>query len=127
MSEKKPQKKRSAFHKIVNAVLIVFAVILVLLIILIGFTQTDTFRKILREKALSAVNNSLNGKISADKIEGTLFSSIHLINPLVTVENDTVIYAKKASVYINPLQLIFSKIYVRKINLIDAKINLVKD
>ncbi len=127
MPEAKPQKKRTAFQKIINVVLAVLATISVLLIILLGFTQTETFREILREKALEIVNSSLNGKIKVDKIEGTLFTSIHLINPLVTVENDTVIYAKKASVYTNPLQLLFKKIYIRKINLHDAKVNLVRD
>lgn len=123
----KPKIKRSLFRNIINVFIGMFLGIIVLLIIALGFTQTKTFRDLLRDKVIEIVNEEINGKLSIENIEGTILTSIFLRNTSLTVENDTLLLANKIEIKASPLQLIIQKIYIRKILLEDIQINLFQD
>lgn len=123
----KSKPKRSLFRKIINAFIGIFLGIIFLLILFIGFTQTKSFRNLLRDKVISLVNNEINGKLNFENIEGTILTSLFLRNTSIVVNNDTLLYAKKIEIKTSPLQLILKKIYVRKIFLEDVKINFLQD
>ena len=76
---------------------------------------------------IEEVNASLNGKLSIERIDGTLFTSVILINTSILMESDTLFSAKKIEVRTSPLRIFLKTIYARKIELSDAKINLVTD
>ncbi len=68
--------------------------VILLLIILLIFIQTDTFNKFALEYTLNELNSSeqpRNNKINAESIEGNIFSGIKLNKGNVTVVTDTLL------------------------------------
>ncbi len=123
----KPKIKRSLFRKIINVFIGMVLGIILLTIVLLGFTQTITFRDWLRDKVVTIANEELNGKLNIEKIDGTILTSIFLRNTSLIVNNDTLIYAKNIEIKTSPLQLLLKKIYFRKILFDNVKINLLQD
>jgi len=118
--------KRSIFRKIVNTFISAFLIFLIILLLVVGITQTRTFREYLRDKVISFVNEEINGKLNIERIDGTLLTSLSLRNTSLTIENDTLLYAKNVEVKISPVQLLLKKIHVRKVLLKDISVNLLQ-
>jgi hypothetical protein len=125
--EEKPKVKRSLFRKIINAFIGTVLGIILLLIILLGFTQTFTFRDWLREEVITLANNELNGKLNIEKLDGTILTSIFLRNTSLTIDGDTLVFARNIEIKTSPLQLLVKKIYFRKILFEDLKVKLLQD
>jgi len=125
--EQKPKRRRTLFQKIVNVFLYIGLGTFALLISLFGFSQTSTFRNWLRDFVVEQANNNLNGKISIEKIEGTIFTSLILRNTVVTMEKDTLLNAGMIELRTSPLKIFLKKIYVRKVEIKDTRIAFVKD
>jgi hypothetical protein len=121
---KKVKKKRTLFQKIVNVFLYVGLGIFIILLLVFGFSQTSTFREMLRDTVIEEANSALNGTLDIEKIEGTIFTSLILRNTVVNIEEDTILTADKIEVRTSPLQLLFKKIYARKIEIENADISL---
>ena len=100
---------------------------MVLFLILLGISQTHTFREFLRGKVVEMANSTLNGEISIGELEGTILTSLTLRNTIVTMKSDTLVKAEKISVLTSPLQLLLKKIYVRDFEIENADINLSTD
>ncbi|GAB4285873.1 MAG: hypothetical protein Kow0098_00380 [Ignavibacteriaceae bacterium] len=124
---KKNKPTRSVFHKTVNVFLYAGLVILIIFILLIGFTQTSTFREYLRETLLTELNAAINGKLSIERIDGTILSSVELINTTVT-QNDNILFsAESIELRFSPLRLLLKTIYIRKFEILNASLNLTTD
>jgi len=121
------KKKRNLLHRIVNIFLYIGICLLLLLIVAFGITQTSTFREYLRGIVLKEANSALNGKIYFEKIEGTIFTSLLLRNAAVTMGPDTLLKAESIEVKTSPLRLLLKNIYVRKFELKNAAVSLIKD
>lgn len=102
-------------------------VLLVILIIFLGFSQTKTFRELLRKNAISIVNSSINGSLNISAIDGTIFTSLILRDVSISDDNDTLLSARKIELNINPFQLFLKKIYVKKLELDNAKFLILQD
>lgn len=124
---KKEKKKRTRLQKIVNIFLYIGLGIFLLLVIAFAASQTSFFRNWLREKAMEIADDNLNGKVYIGELDGTIFTSLILRNTNVTMGTDTLLNAGRIELRTSPLQLLFKKIYVRKVELDDTKINLVRD
>jgi autotransporter translocation and assembly factor TamB len=127
VEQKKPLIKRSLFHKIVNVFIGIALGLIITILIFLGFTQTSTFRGILREKVIALLNNETNGRVNIEKIDGTIFTSLFLRNTSIVVDKDTLLYARNIEIKTSPLQLLLKKIYVRKILLENVKIAMLQD
>ncbi len=125
--KKKNRKKRTLLQKIVNVFLYTGIGILALFLIFLGFSQTSTFREILRDKVVAQVNSSMNGTLSIGKIDGTIFTSLDLHNTTVAMGRDTVLDAGVIELKISPLQIFIKKIFVRKLAIKNATVSFVKD
>jgi hypothetical protein len=123
---KKP-KKRSLFHKIINWFIGFFLGLFLLILIILGFTQTSLFRGILREQVIKIANSSLNGTVNIGKIDGTIFTSLLLSDVSVNMKRDTLLKAGLIEVRTSPLQLFYKKIFVRKVGIVNASFRLLKD
>ncbi|MBR8536775.1 translocation/assembly module TamB domain-containing protein [Carboxylicivirga sediminis] len=66
--------------------------LLLLVVLLIAFTQTSLFRNIAKEKALQLVNARLNGELKLGELSGNLYNSLFL-SDLALVEGDSVVFA----------------------------------
>ncbi|MFH0734768.1 MAG: hypothetical protein V1773_10535 [bacterium] len=127
MSKLKSKTERSLFRKIINVFILLFIGLSVLLLLLFGFTQTRTFRGIIREQVTVIANDALNGKLSIGSIQGSILTSIKIYDVSVSIEADTLIKAEKIDLRFNPLMLLFSRIKVTKAELINVDINLLQD
>lgn len=121
-------KGRKALRYGVNIFVYTFVFLFFLFVIFFGVSQTQFFKNWLRNTIVGVVNNEINGKLSIDKIEGTIFTSLKISNATLTsAQNDTVVYAKNIELKISPLKILFKNIYVRKFELSNAKIKLVEE
>ncbi len=124
---KKIKKKRTLLQKIVNAFLYFVIGIFIILVVAFGFSQTSTFRDILKDKVLKAANSSLNGNLYIEKIDGTIFTSLVLHNIVLTQEKDTLLHAESITLRTSPLKLLLKTIYVRELKLKNTDFKLIKD
>ena len=136
MDEKKIQeetkkiigKGRRALRVGVNVFVYTFVGIFMLLMIFFGVSQTSLFKDWLRDTVVEIVNGEINGKISIEQIDGTIFTSLLIKNvTLTSLQNDTVVSAGNIELRTSPLKILFKNIYVRKFELKDAKIKLVEE
>ncbi len=120
-------RKRTLLQKTVNVFLYTGIILLIILLVFLGFSQTSTFRDYLRSKVCNIANNDLNGHLSIGRIDGTIFSSLVLRNTVVNMGPDTLLNAGIIEVKTSPFQIFLKKIYFRKIAVTDADFNLIKD
>lgn len=126
--ELKPEKpKKSIFRRVINAFILFFLALISLSVLLLGFSQTGTFREILRNKLMSEINSSINGNLYIEKIDGTILTSIFLRNAILTTSGDTLLKAEKIEIKTSPLQILLKKIFLRKILLENVTIKLLQD
>ena len=59
--------------------------------------------------------------------QGSILTTIKIYDVSVTLNSDTLVHADKIDLKFNPLQLLFSKIKVTKVELINADIRLLQD
>ena len=111
----------------VNSFLYFLIGILAIVLITFGFTQTSVFRGWLKDTIVEELNSSMNGEISINKLEGTIFTSVVLKNTLLTLNNDTVFTAEHIEIKTSPLKILFKIIYARKIEIRNSVINLRED
>ena len=100
---------------------------LVALMVLFGISQTSSFRDWLREKVVTTVNGSINGELSIERIDGTIFTALILNKTLLVQSEDTLLFAEKIEVRTSPLELLFKTIYFRKLEISNAGITFLKD
>ncbi len=120
-------KKRTLLQKIVNVFLYAGIVILIILMIFFGFSQTSTFREILRDKVVNIANKNLNGHLSIGKIDGTIFTSLVLRNTEINMGTDTLLNAGVITIKTSPLQIFLKRIFIRKVEISDAKVAFISD
>ncbi len=121
-------KGRKALRYGVNIFVYTFVSIFMLLMIFFGISQTSFFKNWLRDTVVEMVNDEINGKLSIEEIDGTIFTSLLIKNvTLTSLEKDTVIQAGNIELRTSPLKILFKNIYVRKFELKDAKIKLVTE
>lgn len=118
---------RSIFHKVVNYFLGILIGLFVLIVALVGFSQTATFREIARKQVLAILNDSIQGKINIEQIDGSIFTTVIVRNASLTNTTDTILAVKKVAVRINPLRLFVKNIYVKELELQDVTANLFAD
>lgn len=125
--EQKPKRKRTLLQRIVNVFLYIGLVLLFCFVLFFAVSQTQIFKNWLRDFVVEQANENLNGKISIGEIEGTIFTSLILRNTIVTMEKDTLLNAGMIELRTSPLKIFLKKIYVRKVEIKDARISFVKD
>jgi hypothetical protein len=123
----KVKRKRTLLQKIVNVFLYTGVGLLILLLVFLGVSQTSAFREFLREKIVETANETLNGTLSIEKLDGTIFTSLLLTNTVVNIGSDTLLNSKTIGLKISPLQLLLQKIFVREIELTNTSINITSD
>ncbi len=101
--------------------------LLVILLIALGFSQTSTFREYLRSTVVNLANKNLHGHVSIGKIDGTIFTSLYIRNSVVNMASDTLLNAETIAVKVSPLQILGKRIYVRNIEIRNAKIDFTSD
>ncbi|MCF8241162.1 MAG: hypothetical protein K9J16_07230 [Melioribacteraceae bacterium] len=129
MSEKKKdtKTKKPLYKRIINWFIGFGIGIIILLLILFGFSQTSTFREMLRNRVITEVNSAVNGEFNIEKIDGTILTSLILTNTSLVIDQDTLLYADRIELKTSPLRLIEKNIYIRKLGLKNIRINILED
>ncbi len=129
MAEEKEKiiKKRTLLQKTVNVFLYTGIILLIIILVFLGFSQTSTFRNYLRTYVCNLANKELNGHVNIGRIDGTVFSSLVLRNTVVNMGSDTLLNAGIIEVKTSPLQIFLKKIYIREIAIANAGISLLED
>ncbi|MBR9974258.1 MAG: hypothetical protein KFF77_01635, partial [Bacteroidetes bacterium] len=70
----KTKRRRPLVVRLLRLLAFAGLALVVLLAALIGFSETQTFRSLLRDTIIDAADSSLNAKLSIETIEGNLFS-----------------------------------------------------
>ncbi len=120
-------KKRNYFKHLINIANVLLGIILVLFTITFFILQTDWFKETLRKEIIKTANEELDATLSIGKIHGTFFTSIIIDDVLLKRYGDTLAYIDKVQLHYNPIQLIFKRIYVRELSLLNPKIFLLHD
>jgi hypothetical protein len=124
---KKPKVKRPLFRRIINYFLGTGVGLFVLLLVAFGYSQTSSFRNWLKDFAVEQVNSSTNGNLTIDRIDGTIFTSLILSNTAYTLYEDTLFKAERIELKLSPLRVFLKTIYLRKLEIENANISLLKD
>lgn len=132
-TEKIPEKKnKSIFGRILKWLFTLVTILLLLIIGIFLFIQTDTFDKIALNFILDKVNASFESKDSrlyAESLEGNIFKGITLKNGSVRVKSDTLLKFNSIETEYNIFALLNHEISVQNIIIRQPQINLttVKD
>ena len=124
---KKTKVKKPLFRRIINYFLGTGIGVIVLLLIAFGYTQTSSFRNWLKDFVVEQVNSSSNGKLTIGQLDGTIFTTLVLSNTSYIYEQDTLLLAEKIEIKISPLRILLKTIYVRKLEIENTSISLLKD
>ncbi len=126
-SEIKP--KKSFIGKFFTAVKYLFIFLILLVIGIFIFIQTDIFSNLALDIALEKLNESFSEKesvIYAESLNGNLLKGFTLNNGSIKVKGDTLLKFNSLSVKYDILKLLKKEIFTREIILKDPQINLTK-
>jgi hypothetical protein len=124
---KEPKVKRPLFRIIINVFLGIGVGLIISLLVAFGYTQTSSFRNWLKDFVVEEVNSSSNGTLTIKQLDGTIFTTLILSNTSYIYEKDTLLTAEKIEIKISPLRILLKTIYVRKLEIENANIALLKD
>lgn len=119
-------RHRSLSYKIFHALGKFLITLFVLLLVLLGFSQTATFRNYLRDEIISLAEKELNGKIEIENIYGTLVTNVSLRGVRYNVAGVDLIKAEGIYLSLNPIALLGKTISIKNLIFEEAEINLVK-
>uniref|UniRef100_A0A832G8H0 Translocation/assembly module TamB n=1 Tax=Ignavibacterium album TaxID=591197 RepID=A0A832G8H0_9BACT len=126
--EKKIATWRRVIRYIVNSMVYFVAGIIFLLMIFFGISQTTLFKEWLRDTLVETVNKEINGELSVQEIDGTIFTSLMIKNAVLTSQQkDTVVSVGYIELRTSPLKLLFKNIYARHIELRDVNAKLIEE
>ena len=106
-------RKRTTFHKTVNWFLGFFILLSVLFTILMGFSQTSTFRNFVKNKVVEVLNNETKGNFSIGELDGSFFTTLTLRRVQITFQGDTVARVEKIDLRFSLLALLRKTIRVK--------------
>ncbi|MCW8802762.1 MAG: hypothetical protein OQK57_00035, partial [Ignavibacteriaceae bacterium] len=124
---KKPKVKRPIARRIINYFIGTGIAIIIIFLVAFGYTQTSSFRNWLKDFLVEQVNSSSNGKLTIGQLDGTIFTTLVLSNTSYIFEKDTLLTAEKIELKVSPLRILLKSIYVRKLEIENANISLLKD
>jgi hypothetical protein len=124
---KKIKIKRPLFRRIINYFIGTGVALIVISLVAFGYTQTSSFRNWLKDFLVEQVNSSTNGKLTIEQLNGTIFTSLILSNTSYVFEKDTLLSAEKIELKVSPLRILLKTIFVRKLEIENADISLLKD
>lgn len=124
---KKSDVKRPLFRRIINYFLGTGVGLFIIFLAAFGYTQTSSFRNWLKDFIVEQINSSTNGNLTIERIDGTIFTSLILSNTAYTLYEDTLFKAERIELKVSPLRIFLKTIYLRKLEIENANISLLKD
>lgn len=124
---RKTKIKRPLARRIINYFVGTGVVLIVILLVAFGYSQTSSFRNWLKEFVIEQVESSTNGKLTIKELDGTVLTSLILSQTVYTLEEDTIFSAEKIELKVSPLRIFLKTIYFRKLDIENANVSLLKN
>ena len=118
------KQKKPLYRRIINFFIYAFVVLVLLSLLLFGFSQTSTFRNYLKAQITDTFRDNFDGEMKIGKIEGTLLTSLVLRDLSISVEKDTLFKTEKIELRVILTQLLFKNILIRKVEILNGDLNL---
>jgi len=97
--------------------LVAMGIMVVMISLLLGLTQTVFFRDWLKNRIVAQGNRCLNGQLSIAGLEGNLFTNLQVNGLLITARQDTVLYVPKVRVDLSPSRLFHLELLIDSITI----------
>ena len=95
------------FHRIIKWFLLGGAVLLLTLVLGAAlYTRTENFQRWVREEGVSAVNNSIRGSLTVDRLEGSVWRHLTLHGVTLRYENDEIVQVPRLDVSFSLIPLL---------------------
>lgn len=101
-------------------------IILFLIVALVGFTQTKTFRGYLRTLILETASQELTGTVTFGGIQGNLLTGLQVDSIAVHQEGHEILRVKRAEVRYDPFGFLFNHFSLTRVRLIEPSIALLR-
>lgn len=95
-----------------------------LLFLLMAFTQTSTFRRIVKEQLIQIANNQLHGELNIEVLEGNLFNRLSLHQLTFTSSDSLILSLTDLTLEYDLKTILNNQITIDSIHLIHPLINL---
>ncbi len=102
-------------------------IIIFLMAIVIGVTQTAFFKDVVRQFVEDEASSHLNGELTIGKISGTFVTGITLEDIEWLYDNERAIYVKELEVRINPINLLQREVLVTNLLIRNPDVRLIVD
>ncbi|MBR9978058.1 MAG: hypothetical protein KFH87_08220, partial [Bacteroidetes bacterium] len=100
--------------------------LLILLAALIGFSETDTFRSLLRDLIIDAAESSLNGQLEISSISGNLFTGWELREVSLTDDAGSILEVESIVLRYNFFRAPWKRITIRELTLNTPRISITR-
>jgi autotransporter translocation and assembly factor TamB len=107
---------------IIGALLIVMGITALLV-----YTQTDAFRRLVEEKALTAINQAINGVVSWDRVEGSVLENLRIYDLRLRYQNRDIFRAARAELGYSLLPLLWGRVHITQLKATNPWLELRKD
>src|SRR6056297_377324 len=102
--------------KILHNILIFMATILTLVIVLLLLIHKGNFNALILSRGTQIANQQLEGKLSVEKLEGSLFSNFALKGILIKTQQDTLFYCEGIWIEYDPQKLLNKTIHLNHLH-----------
>lgn len=119
-------RPRNPVRTVARILGILVALVIVLVIGLAAFSQTDTFRDWLRRQVVARANAALNGRVEIGRLEGNLFGFFMIRDLTVTLEGEPVLSVGRARAAYELLPLLLEqRVLIDEVTLENVRARLV--
>ena len=99
-----------------------FAVLIILIALLLFFSQTFIFKNWLCDVLEKEINENIEANLHIEKLSGNLFTHLNLSKVILDREQDTLIMINEMDIEYSPLKLLKNQISINKVRLDISKI-----
>ena len=112
-------------HRIIKWFLLGGAVLLFTLVLGAAlYTRTENFQRWVREEGISAVNNSIRGALTVDRLEGSVWRHLTLYGVSLRYEGDEIVQVPRLDVSFSLLPLLWNEVRIAVIDAAQPRVRL---
>ena len=122
----KPRRRRPLIVRLLRLLAFAGLGLVVLLAAVVGFSETQTFRSLLRSTIIDAADSSLNARLSIESIEGNLFSGWVLSGVRLADDSGPVAEIERVVLRYNLFRAPWKRITINEVTLQSPRISITK-
>jgi translocation and assembly module TamB len=106
-----------------------FGLLFVLVVAIAGvavYTHTDHFREFARQKLLAVINDSVRGKVSVAKLEGSVWGSLSVVDLVVSDAQSEIVRIPRARINYSLLPLLWGQVHIFRLEAAEPALALKK-